>query len=81
MDKLWVDENGKANTDTHGNPILHRDVIPDFLRSKPGEKYVRPSAIGMFALGAIKQLHRKVKDQDNIIAQLVGKINELESKT
>jgi len=74
-----LDKDGKKIVfrDEEGNAVIDPSTLPEFL-NKDG--FSKPSNVAAFGLGAIKQLHQKVKDQENVIGLQGEKILELEAR-
>jgi hypothetical protein len=78
----WKKE-GKTQMDKHGDvPLIDYNTIPDFLKDvfkmpdgTTKRKYVRPSNLAMFAMGAIKQLHGKHRDLEALILDAISQLN------
>lgn len=89
--KPWTIE-GEIQRDKDNNPIIDYNTIPDFLKGEVHEdpddedspvidrKYIRPSLMAAFSWGAIRQLHQKVKDQEEVIIQLAEEVNKLKER-
>lgn len=78
--KLWKDKNGKPYRDDKGIPMYHRDSIPDFLKEGKNKKFIRPTQLASFSIGAIRQLHKKVKNQNKEILELQELVFDLKEK-
>lgn len=69
--------NGKKDPET-GNPMMDNSALPDGVRGEDG--FIDAHNYTSFLAGGIKQLHTKVKEQDELIGVLMDKIEELEAR-
>lgn len=82
---VMKDAQDKPVLNEHGNPYLDPNSLPDFLRPSleervEGKAHVELGAWADLAIGAVKQLHGKHQDLEQVVVQQSVKIIELENE-